>query len=463
MLKTWRLTLREADEAFQAGDLKTACRLIKERELTDFLPGKRLANKVANKLADRAKSAACRGELNTAWREFDEAIATSGETGALLKARRQLLDTTVGEITNHLRSGDARTALATIEALEKRKIGMPALSTLRQVALHIQSAANLAKRGKFVEAETQLIAALKLRPDLHEIEQGRQDCQEKAAATRKLTEELHRAMSAELWSEAVALTDQLLELAVESALAHKVRQQAWAKVGAQVADSQALPATCAWSPKSRCVASDLETACGERFLLWVDGVGGYLVCLADEIVLGQAAPGNRIDVPILADISRRHARIRREGEGYVVEPLHVLRINGKPIQSKTVLADGDEIEVGIGVRFRFRRPHALSASARLDLVSCHRTQPYADSILLMAESCVLGPHWQNHVVCQAWEGDVVLYRQDDDLYCRALDAIEIDGELCDGRGRLQNNSHVSGNDFSMSLEELDRCTSQPLL
>ena len=42
-----------------------------------------------------------------------------------------------------------------------------------------------------------------------------------------------------------------------------------------------------------------------RCILWVDAVGGYLVCLGDEIVLGQAIPGTTVDVPILADLSRR--------------------------------------------------------------------------------------------------------------------------------------------------------------
>jgi len=81
----------------------------------------------------------------------------------------------------------------------------------------------------------------------------------------------------------------------------------------------------------------------------------------------------------------------------------------------------------------------------------------------MAESCVLGPKWQNHVVCRDWAGDVVLYRQDEDLFCRAMESIEIDGQLCDGRGRLGGNSHVVGTDFSLSVEELDRCSTQPLL
>jgi len=197
-----------------------------------------------------------------------------------------------------------------------------------------------------------------------------------------------------------------------------------------------------------------ERPAGRRFLLWIDGVGGYLVCLSDEVILGQACPECQVDVPIQADLSRRHAKIARQGDGYVIESWQTTRVNGQTIRGKTLLSDGDEIELAQAVRLRFRQPHALSASARLDFVSHHRTHPKADGVLLMAESCVLGPKWQNHVVCRDWQGDVVLYRRDGELFCRAMDSIEIDGRVCDGRGQIHPNSHVSGSDFSMSLEEL---------
>jgi hypothetical protein len=58
------------------------------------------------------------------------------------------------------------------------------------------------------------------------------------------------------------------------------------------------------------------------------------------------------------------------------------------------------------------------------------------------------------VVCPDWRSDVVLYRRDGALFCRAMESIEIDGQLCDGRGQLGLNSHVTGGDFSLSLEEL---------
>lgn len=456
MFQTWRLKLREAEEAYKAGDLAKAGRMLVDESLTHFLPGRKLATKVTSRKAERAIHCIKSSDFDSAWGEIDEAISLSGETTDVLEAKRRVVDAALRDIAVSLRTGDAAAALAGIEALEKRKVAGTTIVTLKQVAQRIHSAANLVKRGKFAEAESQLEVAMRLRPDFVELEQGRADCRERGEKSRVLTEQLHHKMAEQSWSEVVPLADQLLQLAPESTLAKEARKQAWAKVGAKFVDSRRGPA--AWSGDDQ-----LGEVNGERFLLWVDGVGGYLVSLASEIVLGQAAPGNRVDIPILADISRRHAKIRRDGEGYTIEPLHVLTLNGKSIQTKAILSDGDEIELGSGVRFRFRRPHALSASARLDVVSRHRTQPYADSILLMAESCVLGPRWQNHVVCPDWEADVVLYRQEGELYCRAMDAIEIDGELCDGRGRLNSNSHVAGSDFSLSLEELDRCTTQPLL
>jgi hypothetical protein len=430
--------------------------MLLDEGLTQFLPGRKLATKVATQKAERAISRIKGRDLDSAWGELDEAISLSGETADVLQAKQQVIEAAIRDISAMLRTGDAKAALVAIESLEKRKVAAAPLVTLKQVAQRIHSAANLATRGKFAEAESQLEIALRLRPDFAELEQGRLDCRERAQKFGSLTERLHQTMAEASWSEVVPIADQLLQLAPESTLAKEARKRAWAEVGAKFVDSRQVPGS--WASEN-----DLGEVNGERFLLWVDGVGGYLVSLANEVVLGQAAPGNRVDIPILADISRRHARIRRDGEGYTIEPLHVLRLNGKAIQTKTILSDGDEFELGSGVRFRFRRPHALSASARLDLISRHRTQPFADSILLMAESCVLGPRWQNHVVCPDWEADVVLYRQDNELYCRAMDAIEIDGELCDGRGRLNSNSHVAGSDFSMSLEELDRCTTQPLL
>jgi hypothetical protein len=180
-----------------------------------------------------------------------------------------------------------------------------------------------------------------------------------------------------------------------------------------------------------------------------------LVCLEDEITLGQAVPGTPVEVPIVGDLSRRHATLQRRGENYLIVPFHNVRVEGQRIEDPTVLADGDEIELGATVVMRFRQPHALSVTGRLELLSHHRTRPSADGILLMADSCILGPSQYNHVICRNWGGDLVLFRRNNRLHCRAQQTIEIDGKMRGNGGEVHWNSRISGNDFCVSLEPLE--------
>lgn len=208
----------------------------------------------------------------------------------------------------------------------------------------------------------------------------------------------------------------------------------------------------------------------EKFMLWIDAVGGFWVCMRDDVVLGQ--PGDAgTDVPILADLSSRHARIRRDGEEYLIEamgdkgrgmdmdglktrPTREVRLSGRSVSGLSGLADGSRIELGPGVELAFRRPHPLSATARLDFVSRHRTQPSSDGVLLLADSCVLGPKPHSHVVCPHWPQEVIIFRYEKELFCRTPGKFEIDGVRHRDRGKLRPDSRVSGEGFSFSLEPI---------
>jgi hypothetical protein len=191
-----------------------------------------------------------------------------------------------------------------------------------------------------------------------------------------------------------------------------------------------------------------------RFLLWIDAVGGYLVCLHDEVLLGQAVPEAGVDIPIQGDLSRRHAKIVREGDRYLLVPFGPVRIGGRSIDGAALLNDGDEVELGGAVAIRFRQPHPLSPTARLEPLSFHRTLPSTDAVVLMADSCVLGPGAQNHVTCRDWTQEVLLFRQGGQFCCRASDAIRIDGKRCSGASVITLNSRITGSDFSLNLEKL---------
>jgi len=191
-----------------------------------------------------------------------------------------------------------------------------------------------------------------------------------------------------------------------------------------------------------------------RFLLWVDAVGSFLVCPSPEVRLGQAVPGNPVEVPLLADVSRHHATIRLDGESYLIDSRRDVRVNGRKLESSGRIGDGSLIELGSSVQLRFRRPHPLSATARLDFESHHHTHPSANSIVLLADACVLGPSSKSHVVCPDWPRDVVLFSRQGQLFCRTEGALEVDGS-----GRLHSaaitpHSRVAGEHFSFSLEAI---------
>jgi len=191
----------------------------------------------------------------------------------------------------------------------------------------------------------------------------------------------------------------------------------------------------------------------QRFVIWVDAVGGFLVCVGDEVTFGQAVADARVDVPLVADVARRHATIRRDAEGYVIDPIAPTWLDDRLLESAAPLADAAAIRLG-PVTLRFRLPHPLSATARIDLTSSHRLRPSCDGVLLLAQSCVLGAGPTSHIVCPDWEHEVVLFYSAGKLSCHLAGEFEIDGRSHTDCGRLAPNSRVAGDGLSFSLEEI---------
>lgn len=193
---------------------------------------------------------------------------------------------------------------------------------------------------------------------------------------------------------------------------------------------------------------------GPRGLLWVDAVGGFILCFEDVVTLGQATTENAVELPILGDVSRRHAALRRVGSDYVLEPIAVTCVGERVVNGTTMLNDGDEIWLGQKVHLRFRKPHALSRTARLEMLSHHQWEPSVDGAILMAETCVLGPSSQDHICCPYWETQIVLTQGEQGLRFRADQRVEVDGVQGSDQGDLNWDSRLVGDDFAVKLERL---------
>jgi hypothetical protein len=188
-----------------------------------------------------------------------------------------------------------------------------------------------------------------------------------------------------------------------------------------------------------------------QYLLWVDGVGGYLVCLSHRVTLGQANPESAVDIALQADVSRHHATIQRDPEGYFLEAVRKVQVNGQTTE-KALLRSADRVTLGGSCQLQFWQPVPVSTSARLDLVSGHRFVQPVQAALLMADTLVLGPDSQSHVQVPDLTQPVILYRNKKALAVRWAGPMQIAGQTHEGRGPLEPGATVCAEQFSFALD-----------
>jgi hypothetical protein len=187
------------------------------------------------------------------------------------------------------------------------------------------------------------------------------------------------------------------------------------------------------------------------FALWIDGVGGYLVCLGHRLTLGQANVDVPADIALLADVSRHHATIQRDPEGYFLEAVRKVLINGKPAD-KALLRSADRITLGSSCQLQFWQPVPVSTTARLDMVSGHRFAESVQAVLLMADTLVIGPAEQAHIQAPDMAQPLILYRSKDGLAARWTGNLDIDGQRFQERAPLNAGATLSTDQITLTLE-----------
>jgi hypothetical protein len=196
--------------------------------------------------------------------------------------------------------------------------------------------------------------------------------------------------------------------------------------------------------------AQLEPSKSNRSILWIDGVGGYLMLDRDDVLIGQA--GSVVDIAVVGDISRHAGVIHRRQTDYFVDPLQEMRIDEVGVNSTHLLPSECLLQWGNRVKMRLVKPHPLSSTARLEMVSLHRFQPRVDGVLLLADSCILGPNSSSHVRCSEWSQDLLMYRQSGQWYFRTVAEVEVDGSPQKGQIPIRPGMRMRGNDFSLSIE-----------
>lgn len=192
----------------------------------------------------------------------------------------------------------------------------------------------------------------------------------------------------------------------------------------------------------------------ERYMLWIDGVGAWQLLAGSEFLIGGPTMEQKAaDICLMANLSRRHATLKRSGEDWFVHPHQSTVISGKLVTSQTLLRTGDSICLAERVRLGFRIPSVLSGSALIDFESHHRPSHSVNGIILMTDSVLLGPRKDHHICCPDWSDMVVIYRQDGLLKCRSRMAISVNGERVRDSAALNDGALVSGEEFRFRIEK----------
>ena len=192
----------------------------------------------------------------------------------------------------------------------------------------------------------------------------------------------------------------------------------------------------------------------DRFMIWVDGVGGYLVCASETNSIGQSTQQNDVAIPISGDIQQLHARIQTVDGGHLLHPVGSVFVDRNQINEPAHLIDNRTFEMGDSVSLRYTVPHPWSNTAVINFESRNRTYPWSDAVLIAGDTIILGPNSQSHIRCPRWEHEVILLRREKHWHCRSFADFSIDGDTIEMEGPLHGSSRVEGRDFSFSLEGL---------
>lgn len=166
-------------------------------------------------------------------------------------------------------------------------------------------------------------------------------------------------------------------------------------------------------------------------MIWVDGVGGFLVLARSPWLVGGPAAERDGAICVQAALRRQEAELilssgdysfrRLNDAGYTGEEGGERSVpNGSWASAERPLRRRDTFRLGNGVHFEFCCPNPLSTSARLTVEPRFRFRPHADAILLLADTLLLGTTRDCHMVASHADQTIVLFRRGTDWFCKPL-------------------------------------------
>ncbi|HMO35076.1 MAG TPA: FHA domain-containing protein [Gemmatales bacterium] len=446
MLKSW-LTLRHISQAIQAGKLDEAWQLLKEPAIRQQSKTREYRLCCGIGFLARAKKEG-KHNLQQALQDLAKARDAGVEESNIELVKNELFDSKLTKVRETLEQGHPAQAIEYINVLRQEQLTPSFWEKWEDMARSWLVAREQAQRGEFTQALSLLEPFIN--NGITHLAAQYAEWMRYHSQFPKLCDELHQAVEQQQWRKVIPLADNLLGMAPEHAEVRKARAKAWKMLEPPtLVHGAATPAPV--KPEAMQPGKH-ESETPRRLLCWIDGVGGYLLCLASRVSLGRATGDATVDIPLFADVSRLHAYLNRDSEGgYVLEAVRPIQLNGKNTE-KALLKDGDILTLGTACRIRFRQPLAVSGTARLELISRHRLPLSMDGVILMADACLMGDNSNTHIVAPGLTRPLGLVRQGDGLAVQCAGPFEVDGQACKGRAAITQKSTITADDVRIKLE-----------
>ncbi len=194
----------------------------------------------------------------------------------------------------------------------------------------------------------------------------------------------------------------------------------------------------------------MDVALPEKFVLQIDGVGGYLVLRNNPVTIGAVSSSVRPDIALMCEAQAATVKINRQEHDYFLRSEHPVQIGDKNA-TEALLGDGDRIAMSLRCRMKFSMPNAASNTAVLTLSSARLPRPDINQIVLMDRDVLVGPASSCHIRQTISNETVTFYMRNGHLFCKSDEPVEIGGRISDGRTPLPMETTIRTGGFTVVL------------
>jgi len=210
------------------------------------------------------------------------------------------------------------------------------------------------------------------------------------------------------------------------------------------------------SPKmggDRSPMEQLGSVIPPRFVLEIDGVGGFLVVRDQRVTVGPVSSSEHPTVGLIADPNMPVASIERVDEDYFLRSSKPVQVNSA-VTTEKLLVDEDKIALSPRCRMKFNTPNPASTTATLSLSSARLGRGDIRRVILMDRDIVIGPTMGSHVQAKALHDTVTLFAQGEKVFCAGKGQVMVDGKPAGKKARLALNRQITVGEISMVLTEV---------